>query len=459
MKDVIDIPAVIAGREVTGSGFVKEYNGMNGKLTVRFPEITSDHIRDIFEAQKKINELSLKEIVDFLAEVGKRWADPQYHLKKESLELMLRVSQFSENELLDDFANVPLVLSRDPFIDMVLHSEFQDPSILDGWVVRGNSEVKAVPRGSALHILAGNVPGVEVVSLVRGLLTKNLNILKTATSNPVSPYYLLKSFMETDPDHPVTLASSAFYWERGSDVEREIYRKVNTVCVWGGNDAVYAAWKHARPGLEILDYGPKRSMVFIGKETLSDSKKLKKAAKGLAFDTTIHDQQACHSPQIVFVEGDPHGFCEETGKELTKLAERYPRGGESLDRQSERSHLRMMFELSGNKVYHPGNHDWTIIVIDNLSAMGESPLGRTLFVVPVDSLKDAVGYVDKYTMVAAFSDRNDLVKYRDSIAMQGVDRLTEVGHMGHLPAGMPHEGRYDLTRLVKFVSVDIDANS
>jgi long-chain-fatty-acyl-CoA reductase len=296
---------------------------------------------------------------------------------------------------------------------------------------------------------------VELLSLTRGLLTRNLNILKTATANPVSPYYLFKSFMEVDPQHPVTRSVSVLNWERGSDIEKHLYNKVQSVCVWGGSDAVAAAWKYARPGLEILDYGPKRSMAFVSSKTLKNKNTLEEAASALAKDTTLHDQQACHSPHIVFVEGETEEFCNKLSEELTKLAVIYPRGTESIDRQTEIAHMRMMNELNGNKVYHPGNNNWTLIVTEEFSQTALSPLGRTLFIIPVKSLEDAVGFTDSYTMVAAFSDRTDLEKYRDRLAANGVDRLTGLGRMGLLPPGMPHEGRYDLTRLVKFVSTDL----
>lgn len=455
MKEILDIPAIIAGREVYGKENVTRYDGLAGSVTIRTPAITAAQAGDVFRAKEEINALPLQEIIDFLSEAGRLWADPEYPLRREALEIMLRITQFSENELKDDLGNIPLVLNRDVFVDKVLDSEFRDRAILDKWVVQGGCEVRALPRGSVLHILAGNVPGVELISLIRGLLTKNLNILKTSAANPVSPYYLVKSFLEIDPNHPVTRSVSVVHWEREADIEKHMYREVESVCVWGGAEAVHHAWKYARPGLEILDYGPKRSMVFIGATTLKYQEKLKKAAAELARDTTLHDQQACHSPQVVFVEGETDHFCEELAVELTSLAKIYPRGGESMEVQSERSHLRMMHELGGNKVYHPGSHDWTIIVTRDLSATAQSPLGRTLFVIPVRSLGDAVKYADAYTMVAAFSERADLEKYRDALARQGVDRLTETGRMGLLPAGMPHEGRYDLSRLVRFVSTDI----
>ena len=450
----VELPVIIAGKEIYRSDKIHSFEGMEGPIELAVPEVTIEDLKDLFSAKEEMNTLPLSEVYSFLEEVGKLWANPEYHLLKEGLDIMGHISQFSQAELKEDFGYIPPICSKELFLDNFISGDFENPKILEDWVERSGSFVKALPKGSFLHILAGNVPGVELMSLARGLVTRNLNILKTASGNPVSPVYLLKSFIEVDPDHPITRATSAFRWERKSEIEKYVFSKVENACVWGGAEAVWATWQYARPGLEILDYGPKRSMVFIGKNTLADPEKTAAAAAALAWDTVTHDQQACHSPQVTFVEGNTETFCEELGNNLNELAKKYPRGGESIDKKSQRSHLRMMSELEGDRVYHPGNHDWTIIVTENFAKTASSPLGRTMFIIPVKSLKDAVEYIDEYTMVAAFSDRDDIETYKDDVAKRGADRISEIGKMGLFPPGMPHEGRYDLARLVKFVSID-----
>ncbi|MCK5735663.1 MAG: hypothetical protein KAH21_04250, partial [Spirochaetaceae bacterium] len=79
-----------------------------------------------------------------------------------------------------DFSYIPALMEKGGYLEAMLNAEYGDPSILDEWIVRGGCEVKAYPRGRLLHVLAGNVPGVEIISLARGLMTKNANVMKMA---------------------------------------------------------------------------------------------------------------------------------------------------------------------------------------------------------------------------------------------------------------------------------------
>jgi len=469
---VIDMPFVLGGKELfpgespEGEIISLEYGG--GETVVRFPASGSFDPAVLFEAQNELATLSTADIMDFMAEVGNLWADPGYHRYQEALSIMKRITDFSEEELVLDFSYIPALMKKGGYLEAMLNAEFRDPSILDEWIVRGGCEVKAHPRGRLLHVLAGNVPGVEIISLARGLMTKNANVMKMASGNPVTPVALVQSFSDVDPDHPVTRSTSALYWERGSSAEKEMFGKVQSVCVWGGFDAVYAAWNHAGAGLEILDYGPKRSMVFISGETVGSEAELAAAAGALAGDTVVHDQQACHSPQLVFVEGggkeDGEGksprenaeiFAAALGVALDEAGKSLPRGNDTIDRMAQLGHMRNMAELMGETVLHPGSTAWTLIVTEDFTRTASNPLGRTLWILPANSMKEAVNHADDLTMVAAFSRRADLEDHRDFLASRGVDRMTTLGNMGLLPPGTPHEGRYDLTRLVKYVSADL----
>lgn len=483
---VIDIPFVLGGKDFfpRGPGDASEAGTLNleyggGETIVRFPAPGSFDPSVLFEAQEELAKLSTAEILDFMAEVGKLWADPEYPRYREALGIMKRITDFSEEELVLDFSYIPSLMERGGYLEDMLKAEFPDPEILDKWIARGGCEVKAYPRGRLLHVLAGNVPGVEIISLARGLMTRNANVLKMASGNPVTPVALVQSFSDVDPDHPVSRSTSALYWERGGAVEKAMFREVQSVCVWGGFDAVHAAWSHARAGLEILDYGPKRSMVFISGETLASPEALAAAAAALAGDTVVHDQQACHSPQLVFVEGSTGGeggesgegknragegksprenaeiFAAALGAALDGAGKSLPRGADTIDRKAQLGHMRNMAELMGETVLHPGSTAWTLIVTEDFKRTASNPLGRTLWILPASSMEEAVSHADNLTMVAAFSRRKDLEAHRDFLSGRGVDRMTTVGNMGLLPPGTPHEGRYDLTRLVKFVSADL----
>jgi long-chain-fatty-acyl-CoA reductase len=453
MKE-ISVPLYINGREIRGDDVALEYEKSFGRVRVLLPSLGADEIGTISEGERELAKLSLDDILSFLRKIGEMWSDPDYGLRREALDLARMVTGFHDRELENDFGYIPGLLSESLFLMPTLRAEFGDPCVLDEWTKIGGSRVKAVPRGRVLHILAGNVPGAELLSLVRGILTKNSNILKMATGNPATPSYLMRSFLEADPGHPITRSTSVVFWPHGVEAEKAAYSLADAVCVWGGFDAVYAAWRNARPGAPVLDYGPKRSMIFIDRESMREPEALSAIVRRIACDMAVHDQLACHSPQVAFVERPAGPFCEALGEALSAAGRDMPKGYVGVDQNAQIAHARMMSELRGDRVHHPGTTEWTIIVTGEFARTAETPLSRTLYVIEVDDLEDAVEFTDPLTMVIGFSSSGRLEELRDRLALRGVDRLTRVGNMGLIPPGFPHECRYDLTRLVRWVGID-----
>ena len=54
------------------------------------------------------------------------------------------------------------------------------PSVLDNYIDTSDKKflVSATPKGIITHWLSGNVPILGLLSLIQGLTTKNINILK-----------------------------------------------------------------------------------------------------------------------------------------------------------------------------------------------------------------------------------------------------------------------------------------
>ncbi|MCK5735664.1 MAG: hypothetical protein KAH21_04255 [Spirochaetaceae bacterium] len=100
---VIDIPFILGGKEFfpgespEGEIISLEYGG--GETVVRFPAPGSFDPAVLFEAQDDLAKLSTADIMDFMAEVGKLWANPGYHRYQEALSIMKTITDFSEEEL------------------------------------------------------------------------------------------------------------------------------------------------------------------------------------------------------------------------------------------------------------------------------------------------------------------------------------------------------------------------
>lgn len=453
MKEIM-LPLYINGREIRGNDVFLDYDMAHGPVRIGLPAITPDHIAELSSGARDLAGMALDDILSFLDRVRCIWEDENNEIRKEAFALARLVTGFHDRELEIDFGYIPLLLNGPIFPLPTLDGELRDRRVLDEWTAIGGSKVRAFPRGRVLHVLAGNVPGSEILSLLRGLLTKNAGILKMASGNPVTPVSLVKSFIAVDPEHPVTRATSVVYWPHGAPAEEAAYGAADAVCVWGGFEAVNAARRNGRPGVPVLDYGPKRSMIFIDRATVDDTKALAAAVRATAHEMALHDQLACHSPQVAFVEGDGGRFCEALGEALDEAGRDLPRGFMSVDHCARISHIRMMSELLGDRVFQPGSSDWSLILTGDFARTMETPLSRTLYVLEVKDLEEAVPYADPYTMVVGFSSSRSLEALRDRLALRGVDRLTRVGNMGLIPPGFPHEGRYDCARLVRWVGTD-----
>ena len=92
---------------------------------------------------------------------------------------------------------------------------------------------RAIPIGKLLHIVAGNVPIVSILSFIMGILTKNVNIVKVASGGLSTFIHFVLSFQDIDKNHPITKTTSAIYWEHDSEAEKECFDIVNGILVWG----------------------------------------------------------------------------------------------------------------------------------------------------------------------------------------------------------------------------------
>ena len=88
---------------------------------------------------------------------------------------------------------------------MVQH-ELGGADVLDGWreVVTGygqQARVRAFPP-RLVHILAGNAPGVSVLSIMRGALVKGVHLLKLPSNDLFTATAVLKTMAAAAPNHP-----------------------------------------------------------------------------------------------------------------------------------------------------------------------------------------------------------------------------------------------------------------
>ncbi len=449
-------PAVAAGSIIRRNGpDTVEVTSLATGAVVEMPSLTDSLVTSITGGDRTaLAGVALQDIIGLIDRVGRAWRNPEYTRRQIYTRQLRQYLGYSERmaETEADWISVVLT-SHARFYDMV-QVEIGSRYILDEWVPREETRVRAFPRGVSVHILPGNVPVAAALSLTRGLITKNRCVLKASSLDPITPVALAMSFHDVEPDHPVTSAISALYWEHDHPLGLNLLADADVVCAWGGAAAIASAQRNLRPGVPLVAFGPRRSLALVG---ASDD--LDQAVARLAHDVARYDQAACFSVREVFVERPvAQQVADGLGAALAELDLLLPPAVRDLDDASAVTLALLEEEWDGADLRLPDHRRWAVIVGDRRGAE-EHPLHRVIWVRPVDRLADALDGIDPSVQTVAISPWSRAEGLRDQLAAAGVDRIVEVGLVNVLRPGAPHDGQDPLRALVRLAGVENPASA
>jgi long-chain-fatty-acyl-CoA reductase len=445
------VPLMVCGGQRIGDHEIMEFGPKENTTKISLPAVTDRDVNLVRESDlKAMHELSIDEIIGFFSRVGKLWSSPAYEKREELVDLTCAVTGYSKEMIELGMKQICGMLSKD-YLEATIQADIGDKRLLDEWIPRAESSVHCQPRGRTLHILAGNVPAIAVMSIVRGTLTKNVNIIKMASRDVITPSYFAQAFCDVDPEHPITKSTSVLYWPHTNrEMLGRLMSFVNAACVWGGYDTIQETRRSAPPGVELLEFGPRRGMQLIGKEAFQD---LRSATANAAHDLTLFDQECCFSPQTAFVEGDAAKYAHSLAESLAEENSRLPKGYADPKFHANITNARMYSRFRGHHVLASAKTEWTIIAAQRTEELPTHPLGRTIFVIPVKDLSESLVHIGPETQVVAVEPYSRAVDLREDLTLRGVDRITCLGKMGYFAVGSPHDGMYPLSRMVRWVKM------
>jgi Acyl-CoA reductase (LuxC) len=445
------IPFVVRGRSFDGRELTPFATGSKGQLQLDELVWPSDRPVPLFS-------VPAVEIVDLLVEVGD-WIrrDPDGVIAQ-ALESLITISGASRPVEERAYADLPSYFSRD-MMNFQLEQELGGAQVLEEWRpvlppgAREPSYVRAFPA-RAIHILAGNAPGVAAISIVRSALAKGAALLKLASNDLFTAPAILRGISAVAPGHPLEESFSAVYW-RGGDatVESVLMRPqfFEKLVVWGGHQAVKGVTQYVGPGMELISFDPKTSISVIGREAFTPGADLLSIAAAAATDATVHNQDACTASRFQFVQGtqeEVDRFCEllvgELGVERHKAAA-----------CSEPVPSDLRDDIAGLRSLAPyyrvwGSTDGSGMVVRSDEPVSFYPTGRVVNVVAIAELKDVFEHINASTQTVGVYPEHLRAQLRDELCSVGVQRVTGLGHAGDTRVGLPHDGFYPLARMVRW---------
>lgn len=172
-----------------------------------------------------------------------------------------------------------------------------------------------------------------------------------------------------------------------------------------------------------------------------------------AADSTPYNQEACTSSRFHFIEGghdDIDRSCAALQAELT--LERRTTSAQvpppPADVREEIAALRTLDPLY--RVF--GRDDGRGLVVRSDEPVGFFPSNKTVNVVAVASLGDAVRSINVATQTVSVYPPERKRELRDTLAAAGVQRVVNVGGAAAMPVGMAHDGFFPLQRFVRWVN-------
>lgn len=455
MTDVIDLPIIVNGVSHHPDGDPETTITLTYEsgLQARLPRFTRDHLAQITAAAPEIDaalaKLTTAEIITFLGEVGERWDARGLRGRMLVREWGHRFSQFSDVMMERDYETIGhFLLQRWHSYDQI-ESEFGDQRIFDEWIPVQMSYRRAFPRGLVLHYLVGNLPLASLYSLCRGMITKNRSIAKLPSRDPVSALGLALAVQEVDPDHPVTRALNLVYWPHDDVVGDEAIALSDAACVWGGRRAVESVRGKLGVNVPLAEFGPRWSASVVDLAQADADE----AAMRVVDDAAFYDQEACFNTQRVFVTGgDLTAFAERLMHYLGLFGRNLPFVTTNRDILANRSALLAEAAYRGFEVR--ATDDAAVVVLPADVDTMPHPLGRTVFVHPVDDLADVARHLDRDTQTLSVFPWTLTTRFRDTWGAAGAERMVEAGFSRMPRAGFTHDGTLGMHAMVRLACIE-----
>jgi hypothetical protein len=358
---------------------------------------------------------------------------------------------------------------RKPELLKFLAEDFANPLILD--------DFQPLPKGGfatalgpdlMLHVWAGNVPGLPLWSLVSGLLVKAGTVGKLPSAEPLFAGWFVQALAEIDPRLGDCLA---IVWWKGGDEERERawLRQADMGLAYGSNASLEAIRSRVPVTTRFLPYGHKVSFGMASRAAL-DAHKAPTVARRAAYDVVRYDQQGCYSPHLFFVERggrvSPREFAGYVAHELSCFARTFPRRALSIEEASAVAAWRHAEEMRGlaqpdcELLGDPGG-TWSVAYADDADDLGPAGLNRTVKIVALDHLEDAVERIAPFRAflqtAGIAAPPETLFRLAGLLARVGVTRICALGHMTAPEAGWHHDGRFNLLDLVTMAEIERSA--
>jgi hypothetical protein len=464
---VVDVPFVIRGHVI--SELAVEHR--SGDVVFRTPDPHT--LLDEIPLRSRVgmadlHTITIDEIIDFLAELGDRLRLARNVHLQEAFALTVSASNLSESVLRGVYDEQLARFFQPARIREAVERRL-GLGYVEGWVrersVDGRDLRIRAFGARTTHVVAGNSPGVSAQTIVRNAITRSDAIIKTAANDPATAVAILRTMIDIDPDHPLTKHVSALHWRGGDDVVEQVAfasPNIDKIVAWGGVSAIKHVARFVGPGVELIALDPKISISLLGPEVLQDPAVGAEAARRLAIDVGMMNQEACVNARVAYVDVsaaiDPEGavraFAAAVFAALQALPEAYSTAVEHLP-SALRDEIEAALLIGEPEVVGGGTGAGGVLVSWDGQPVDYTALlaARYVNLVPVRDLASVLEGISSTMQTCGVYPAELREAMRDALALAGVQRVTTLGAAagGGDNQAIPQDGIEVLRRMCRWI--------
>jgi hypothetical protein len=323
-------------------------------------------------------------------------------------------------------------------IEPIIVRELGKEALTGDWAQDGRARLRAFPVGVVGHWPAGNIEIQPILSMTCGLLGGNAALVRIP-SGLVDVMQRLMAPLAASADGEKLLrriALVSFDHDRRELLEA-MASAVDGAMIWGGREAVlnvralpFPSWAH------IAVFGPRLSVAAMDAPAWADTKQQEAWCQRIARDVWQFDQQACSSPQVLFLEKKADcstaGFVEVLRRAFETENRAHPRETIQLSQTSAIVQARASWLVAdaSHQAIFPQGPDWTLLTGSG-SDIPTPTQGKTLTVLEVDDLREPISKFDGnvQTLGLGMADAEKEAELALLAGKRGVDRIAKLGRM------------------------------
>jgi hypothetical protein len=323
-------------------------------------------------------------------------------------------------------------------LEPILVRELGPDSLNGSWREEGQARLRSFPVGVVGHWPAGNIEIQPVLSLTCALLGGNACLVRVPSGLVAATQLIMEKLQQADGSGSLRdrIFMATFDHSR-ADLHEAMAQAVDGAMIWGGAEAVSQVRSLPFPHwARVSVFGPRLSVAALDAGAWGDRTERSSWCRRVARDVWQFDQQACSSPQALFLEcgngSDPAEFVEDLKLAFQEENRVHPRREihPVLTSAICLARASWLLEDAANRAMFPDSPDWTIL-LGRGTDIPKPVQGRTLSVLLVQDLLDVISKFDGTVQALGLGikDAQREAMLAQAAGSRGVDRVVKLGRM------------------------------